>query len=261
MAISVKIVFEHSFSIRHADEGLLEPSGLTLARDGTLWTVSDDTRRLFHIDPQGALLGKIDIGNRGLEGITVDAAGHLWAVDEDSGKILHYDPETGEEILEQKVEDVDGFCAVEKWFEGNGNNGLEGIAFDPVRSEFLLLKESEPGLLIAVSDQMDRIVSVDLLDRTHGFSDNDRADRKLDFSGIGYDSLRDLFWIVSDEARRVYLFDRRRGRAVASFPLLLEDEHREVKKAEGIALDSTGTRLFVVSDKDARLYVYRVESE
>lgn len=261
MTVSIKIMSERSFSIRNADEGLTEPSGLGVAADGSFWTVSDNSRRLFHIDSQGSLIKKHDIANKNLEGITVDAEGHLWAVDENAAVILHYDSHTGEEISKHKLEDFDGFCAIEKWIEADDNKGLEGIAIDPLRSEFLVLKESQPGLLIALSDQLDRIVSTELLDRDRGFTDDDLSSGKIDYSGICYDSRRDLFWIVSDEARRVYLFDRRRGRALSSFPLHLKNEHDELEKAEGVALSRDGTRLYVVSDKEARFYIYRVESD
>lgn len=259
MTPSLSLRFERSISIRNEGEGLNEPSGLTMAPDGTLWTVSDDTRRVFRLDQQGNILGKFDIENQGLEGITVDEQGRLWAVDEDSGKILAYDSESGDQVAERKLRGLEGFCAVEQFFDDD-NNGLEGIACDPLRSELLVLKEAQPGLLIAVDDRLERIVSVDHLDESHGFCDDDLDSDRIDFSGICFDARRDLFWIVSDKARRVFAFDRRRGCTVISFPLSLDDQNGDIRKPEGVALNWDSTSLYVVSDKDATLSVFRVDS-
>jgi uncharacterized protein YjiK len=148
---------------------------------------------------------------------------------------------------------------VEKFFDDD-NNGLEGVAYDPLRSELLLLKEARPGLLIAVDDGLERIVAVDQFNKASGFRDDAVDTEQLDFSGICFDSQRDLFWIVSDRARRVWAFDRRRGRVLFSFPLTLAEENREIRKPEGVALDVDGKRLYVVSDMDATLSVFRVSA-
>lgn len=248
--------FEASCSIRDNERGLREPSGLALDPQGTLWTVCDQSRRLFQLDTNGQILAEREVGNKGLEGITFDAEGHILVVDEDAGKILKYDPATGKEIADRRLRDMQGFCAVASDFEGGGNNGLEGIAHDPLRSEILLLKEADPGLLIAVSDDLERIVAVDRLDESRGFVDGKRDAEVIDFSGLCYDSARDLFWIVSDQASRVFTYDRRRGRVTRYFSF--DTAGKPIRKAEGVTLDREAQHLYVVCDQDAELNRFRI---
>ncbi|QDT30684.1 SdiA-regulated [Gimesia panareensis] len=248
--------FETSFSIRHEDLGLLEPSGLALDPEGALWTVCDQSKRLFQIDTNGEILATRKVDNRGLEGITFDAEGNILVVDEDAGKILKYDPATGKEIADRRLKDMDGFCAVARYFEEAGNNGLEGITCDPLRSEILLLKEADPGLLIAVSDDLERIVAVDYLDGGRGFVDEELKPQAIDFSGLCYDRVRDLFWIVSDQASRVFTYDRRRGKVIQQFSFGAAG--KPIRKAEGVTLDRESKYLYVVSDADAELVRFRI---
>jgi uncharacterized protein YjiK len=254
---AMELEFEHTFSIKNKNAGLTEPSGLTCSSDGCLWTVSDDTRKVFRLDTQGQILSTIDVDSRGMEGLTIDSKGRLWVVDEDASRILALDPETGKEVRNRRLKDLKGYCAISEYFKGARNKGLEGITYDPVRSEILLLKEAKPGLLIAVDSKLKRLVAIDRLNRRNGFDDDD-SKSPLDFSGMCYDSARDLIWIVSDQRHRVYLFDRRQGRAVQSFDLNGGQGDRIIRKAEGVAVNPESNRLYIVSDKDAELSVFRI---
>ena len=84
---------------------------------------------------------------------------------------------------------------------------------------------------------------------------------KLDFSGIVYDQNRKHFWIVSDKGQRLFLYDWKQNQVIQSFTLGYgaNGEYKEIKKAEGVAIDPDSNRLFVVSDKEARLYVYNIQ--
>ncbi|WP_339734285.1 SdiA-regulated domain-containing protein [uncultured Gimesia sp.] len=261
MSNTLELEFESVFPIKHKAKGLSEPSGLALAPDGRLWTVCDESRKLFCIDPRGQILSTLDIDNEGLEGITFDAEGRVWAVDEDAAKIIVYDPQTGNQIAACKLKDLDGYCAVAADFKGNKNKGLEGMTFDPLRSEILLLKQASPGLLIAITTQMDRITAIDRLDERSGFTADNVDAKKLHFSGMCYDAARDLFWIVSDKAERVFTFDRRRGTVIQSLALKNTQTGDAIHDAEGIAVDVEAQRLYVVSDTEAELYVFRIVSE
>ena len=62
--------------IRDAASGLNEPSGLALDRQGTsLYTVSDDTKIIFNLDPQGRIIpdSSFHINVKDLEGLAVTA--------------------------------------------------------------------------------------------------------------------------------------------------------------------------------------------
>lgn len=257
----LELKFEGTISIEQKSAGLTEPSGLTCSSDGCLWTVSDDTRKIFRLDMQGQILSTLDVDCRGMEGLMIDPKGRLWVVDEDSSKILAFDSETGENVKIRRLKDVQGYCAISEYFKGAANKGLEGITYDPVRSEILLLKEAQPGLLIALDRKLKRLVAIDHLDRRNGFDDDDPQSPQ-DFSGMCYDSARDLFWIVSDQRHRVYLFDRRRGRSIQSFDLNGADLNggpdRVIRKAEGVAVNPDSSRLYIVSDQDAELSVFEI---
>ncbi|QDV53320.1 SdiA-regulated domain-containing protein [Gimesia fumaroli] len=260
MTNTLALEFESAFSIRQEAEGLSEPSGLALAPDGRLWTVCDESRKLFCIDRRGQVVSTLDIDNAGLEGITFDAEGRVWVVDEDATRIIVYAPQTGEKIAARKLKKLAGYCAVAADFKGHKNKGLEGMTFDPLRSEILLLKQASPGLLIAITSQMDRITAIDRLDERSGFTAENVKSKKLHFSGMCYDAARDLFWIVSDKAERIFTFDRRRGTVVQSLALKNTQTGDTIHDAEGIAVDVEAQRLFVVSDTRAELYVFRVVS-
>tara|TARA_R110002095_G_scaffold194767_3_gene173179 strand:+ start:2246 stop:3031 length:786 start_codon:yes stop_codon:yes gene_type:complete len=254
----LELEFETAFSIRREAAGLTEPSGLALAPDGSLWTVCDESRRLFRIDKQGQPLSTLKIDNRGLEGITFDAEGRVCVVDEDASKIIVYDPQTGVQITACKLKDLEGFCAIAEYFEDVENKGLEGITFDPLRSEILLLKQANPGLLIAITARLDRITAVDHLDERRGFAADNHDAEQLNFSGMCYDAARDLLWILNDKAECVYTYDRRRGTVIQSFALKNSQTGRAIRDAEGVAFDVESKRLYVVSDLDAELNVFRI---
>jgi len=94
----------------------------------------------------------------------------------------------------------------------------------------------------------------------NGFVDDEVKPHKVDYSGICYDPTRAAFWIVSDKAKRVYLYDPREDRVVQSAALgfAKDGKSKLVEKAEGVAYDADKKRLYIVSDKEVMLYVYDV---
>lgn len=250
--------YESSFSLKHKKADLCEPSGLALSPDGSLWTVCDESKRLFCINRQGEIISKLEISSKGLEGITFDAAGRIWTIDENRTRIIIFDSLTGDEITSRKLKKMDGYELISDDFKGDKNKGLEGMAYDPVRSEMLLLKQASPGMLIAVSLDLDQISTIDVLSKCNGFTVDEMKSKHIHFSGMCYDASRDLFWIVSDKAKCVFLFDRRQGSVVQTLPLEKKKPGRCVKDAEGVAFDAERQQLYVVSDDKAKLYVFRV---
>lgn len=254
MAEQLRLELESVFRIDHHEDGLREPSGLAMASDGTLWLVGDRKRFLFRIDQTGSILQRLRVDNRGLEGIAVGPGGNLWAVDEDSAKILQYDSSSGDELADFRLDELEGFEAIADGFERHANKGLEGIAFDPERNEWLLLKEDHPALLIAVNSDFTRIESVDDLNGDVGFQHESES---VDLSGICHDPSRDLFWIVSHEGASVFGYSRDDRRVTHRFDLC-SDDGKSIRQAEGVAIDPSGKRLFVVGDRDEKLFVYRL---
>jgi hypothetical protein len=111
-----------------------------------------------------------------------------------------------------------------------------------------------------LAQDLGSILGAHVLDATSGFVDDDADGTDVDFSGIQYDGTRSLFWIVSDKAKRLFLYDWNRDRVIQSAALGHEKdgEFREIEKAEGVAVDPRSHRLYVVSDAEARLYVFDV---
>jgi len=99
-----------------------------------------------------------------------------------------------------------------------------------------------------------------LLTSANGFSHPQVKQRKLDFSGLSYDSQRDTLWIASDKGQCLFHYDWKRDQVLQRLDLLLNDgsKSRRVRKAEGVAVDPQRGRVYVVSDRDAELYVFKL---
>ncbi|MEO0424847.1 MAG: SdiA-regulated domain-containing protein [Pseudomonadota bacterium] len=253
------------FAIKDKSLGLTEPSGLALASGGDgLWTVSDDTKRILRLDPEGKLLRdhSFEVPVSGLEAITTGADGStLYAVCEDTNEVLCLDLASEKVTRRRRLADMAGYEAIAHLFAGSdANKGLEGLAWNNDTARLFALKEGSPGLLIEISADLAAVCSHTSLGETNGFVDDDVAGDRLDFSGLCYDTTRRAFWIVSDRARRVFLYDPAAGRVLHSAPLgyAKNGQYRQISKAEGVAYDAQRKRLYVVCDEDARLYVYDV---
>jgi uncharacterized protein YjiK len=130
-----------------------------------------------------------------------------------------------------------------------------------------LLEESNPGLLAEVSSDLQTIQRHQVLNDKNGFSDREVTADQIDFSGICYDPRRNRFWIVSHKAQRLFLYDWENNKVIQSFRLGYGEngEYREIEQTEGVAIDPysdseepDSSRLYVVSDKEARQYVFDI---
>ncbi len=263
MSFSLTYLDRHKFDDH--GEGLTEPSGLVLAAgDDGFWTVSDDTKKVFKLDNNGDVEAgqSFEIPLKGLEGITLDRSGQfLIAVKEETNEFLRIEIATQEIAERMKLADMAGYDAVAPFFASGGENkGLEGVTWNGHNNTIFAVKEGKPGLLVEVAADLQRIEGHRLLNADNGFRDTNLSADKIDFSGLCYDTTRKAFWIVSDKAKRVYLYDGAANRVVHSAPLGygVDGDYEEVEKAEGIAVDPAANRLYVVSDKEARLYVFDV---
>ena len=72
-----------------------------------------------------------------------------------------------------------------------------------------------------------------------------------DYSGVTYDAQWGSFWIVSDQSRAIYLWDRVRG-VRQEYPLNLPN-------IEGVAIDPATNRIYTVSDSENKLYVWQYQ--
>lgn len=269
----LRLKYVAQYPLRNDALGLTEPSGLALARepDG-FWAVSDDTGRIFRLWLDGSvdIDATFPIRETGLEGIAhLPNGGFLLAVKEETNEILKIDIARRKVVARQRLTRMTGFDAVAEHFSSTvENKGLEGITIRPSDGAVFLLKEGQPGILARVSPDLATLVDHRVLGGANGFDDDAVPSRRIDFSGMTYDQNRDLFWIVSDKAKRLYLYDWNADAVRQSAPLSYERDGRTrpVRKAEGVALDLVADRLYVVQDQDdpgddVNLFVFSIDWE
>ena len=72
-----------------------------------------------------------------------------------------------------------------------------------------------------------------------------------DVSGIFYDSELKVLWILSDESQRIFKTDLS-GKPIEEFRI-------KIIQPEGITLNKTRTKLYIVSDRTENLYVFDLD--
>lgn len=199
-----------------------EPSGLGISPDGkSLWTVSDESRRVYHMDLQGRMLGQFETESKDLEGIAVIHEDSVAIIAERSRKLVIYD--SGGKLVRSFGIN----------FAGSDNAGPEGLAYDSQQKEFLVLKES-PGILVTVDMQGREL---------------ERTELKMaeDYSDLFFEQTRRQFWVLSDVSKSIHVLDHSL-KLLAAFAVNIDD-------LEGLAVHPETGRIYLVSDSQSRLYV------
>lgn len=259
----IELRYLDSKRVLFKSKGLREPSGLALATGGNhFWIVSDNASRIYRVGLDGELdrSGTIKIKLSGPEGITEDIARHrLIVVSENNSEIVKINLRNG--VTKRfSLRRMRGYAGNGLLFSRWGlNNGLEGVTVDPNSGAVFVLKEKSPRLLLELSPDLSTIRSLIPLTAAMGFVDDRVSDDKLDVSGIVYDPGRRAFWIVSDTAKRLFLFDPLTKKA-NSWPLTRGEGGRRLPNAEGVALSDDGNTLYIVNDDhgDSRLLSYEL---
>lgn len=260
------LIYIDRFKIKDKDEGLTEPSGLALAPGGDgLWTISDDTKKIFRLNLEGDLEKNrsFRLPKKGLEGITIDPTGtYLFTVKEENNTIIKIEIATQKVVEQLPLAAMDGYDAIAPSFnnDGKANKGLEGIAWNGKTGTLFVMKEGKPGLLMEISADLRSICAYQMLDEYNGFRD---PNVEPDFSGLCYDPHRDCFWVISDKAKRWFLYDWNANAVLQNDRLryIKKGKVKDIEKAEGVAISSEGDRLYVVSDEEARLYIFEIYSD
>lgn len=196
----------------------------------------------------------------------MDASGRAVMVQEGTNSVIRLERDTFEEVEIVALAQMTGFENIQEYFSATGSNkGLEGIAWNASSGTFFVLKEGKPPMLIELREDLRVILHHWILDQEYGFSVPEFPQEKLDVSGIGYDSRRDVFWLVSDKGQSLFIYDYHRQVITQRFPLGFRagDEkgigtYQRIEKAEGVAISPDGETLSIVSDKEARLYMYAI---
>lgn len=252
--------------IKNKKEGLEEPSGLARSHEqNALWTISDDTGKIFKLNLNGDLIKdeSFEIPIRGLEGITTDPTGKfLFVVQEEDNEIIKIEINSQKTVHRQRLAKMTGYEAISKHFSEDGaKKGIEGITWNNNTGTIFVLKERTPGLLLEISSDLRTIISHQELNRENGFHDNKVDADELDFSDLYYDSTKNLFWIISDEASKLFVYDNNVNQVLHSCSLKYEKKgkKRKLKKAEGITILPELNQLYIVCDEEAKLYLFEIQ--
>ncbi len=259
------LTYLNSFNIKDTSAGLLEPSGLVLSNKGNaLWTISDDTNKIFKINLTGQVKKKKSfiIPDTELEGIALIHDGQsLLVVKESLNELIIISVNEQKVMNRKKLEQIPGYEKIAHYFSTEINNkGLEGVTWNPISGNIFVLKEGEPGLLIEISSDLKHIINHHLLNKKNGFCDDKISAEEIDYSDIVYDQSINHFWIISDKAQSLFLYDWNNNQVIQTMKLSYSDngQYKEIIKAEGIALDTKKNRLYIVSDESAKLYVFDI---
>ena len=206
-----------------------EPSDLCLDRDGVhWWTVSDKTGLVYKLRLSDCAVVRT-LGYHGVdpEGIWQDPAdGTLYVTEERTREIVHMDS-TGKVLSKVSVAGLGG----------DANSGLEGITSGPVTGSFFVTQEKNPA----------RLVETDTAGTVLALHDVSYVG---DLSGVTHDPRRGQLVVVSDQSHKV-CWTSLAGELVSSWNI-------PVTKAEGIAIDTTRSRVYVVSDREEKFYEFRL---
>lgn len=205
-----------------------EPSGLAINSSGNiLYTVSDNTNKVYKMSTTGVILQTYDFVGNDLEGICSYTNGKLLLAEERTKRIIELTIATGVNTGHQMAYD-----------NNEANSGMEGIIYNGNENIIYFLNEKDPGKLFKVNSSFNILNSYNL-----NFAN--------DYSGMFYEASTDILWIVSDESQSINKCTTE-GELLDSFSI-------NVNKPEGIAL--ANNKIYVVSDSQETLYVFQKPNE
>ena len=264
--IRLELLVRHR--IRDQGLGLNEPSGLTLNRDGSvLYTVSDDTKEIFRLDLKGkvSVAESFFIGLDDLEGIAIRRHdSELLVVQEKTNSVVVVDLHNRKERCRRSLSSMTNYDTISHYFpDPPDNNGLEGITVNTSNDHVFVVKERRPGLLIELDASLTTILSTRVLQASQGFIHPELKADKLDFSGLCFDSSSDTIWIASDKGQCLFQYDLTSDTVVERLDLTTGTgaKSKKIRKPEGIAFDPERKKMYVVSDRDADLYVFQLHDD
>ena len=201
--------------------GIMEPSGLAYSpKTRQLYMVSDSRAAIFVIDTTGVVLSTLPVDGHDLEGIALTQnADTFYVAEETLSQITSFLPD-GTKIASFPIS-----------VRTNSSHGPEGLTIDSM-GHLLVINEKLPTMMLEYAG------TTEVRRTTLSYT--------TDISDICYDSATDAFWIVSDESQSVIKISRS--------GTLLGQWSSPVNQGEGIAF--IGNRMYIVSDADAKLYVF-----
>lgn len=220
-----------------------ETSGLTWHEpSNTLFTITGKIPKLAQLSPDGMLLREIELtGVADPEGVTALSDGRFALVDERRSTLVVFSlPFTNtldlSEALQIRLELLD-----EVFLEPD-NKGLEGLTWDAANSRFILAKERNPYALYTLE--------FDLANNSFGRLDRLPDDKLFvrDISGLALEPDTGHLLVLSDDSGLLLELDEL-GEPVSflSFIMGFNGLYKNIKQAEGVAIDSNGV-IYVVGE-------------
>ena len=204
-----------------------ECSGLCEYVDNLFLTVSDSLSKVYAIDKQGTIMDSLTYEGQNLEGVTyVSVSGHIFIVEENTNEVVELDS-LGNELNRFSIQ-VNNLIV---------KHGLEGITFDNVSNRLFLVSEKAPGLLIETS-----MAGAELSRHELSFAE--------DYSSIYFDHVLNKLWILSDDSGTLTCCDLN-GNPEKTWLT-------NIKKGEGLVVDSPNNQIYIISDKASQLFVFSI---
>ncbi|MDP3148844.1 MAG: SdiA-regulated domain-containing protein [Ignavibacteria bacterium] len=204
-----------------------EPSGITYDEiENVLWIVSGADQKIYKTNTAGVVLKKLSYTGEDLEGIALDSSGKsLWIVEERKRELIQLDLD-GSVLLKVSIP-----------LPGKSNSGLEGVAKNEQNTIFLL-NEKKPGKFVELNSDLTIKSQTEIY-----FAD--------DFSDMVYSAKEKCFFVLSDENRALYKWTKETG-VIQKFSL-------PKTKYEGVAVNSTADKFFLVNDETNELSIYSLK--
>jgi uncharacterized protein YjiK len=221
-AISLTLLNTYSIS------SVPEPSDLTYDKvNNQLFSVSD-TGNIYRLSVTGQLLQTYTFAGD-LEGVSMSGtANTLIVAIEDTYKLVEYNYLTGSKITH----------TMSYTNQGVTSSGIEGVTYNTLTGEVYFLNEKDPGALIVANS-------------SYNVTNEYPISFAGDYSACDFVDESGYLWIGSDQDSSVYKCTTD-GTVVQTFNL------GTLNKLEGIAIDYDRQILYVVTDGDAKLYVYQI---
>ncbi|MBI9070795.1 MAG: SdiA-regulated domain-containing protein [Melioribacteraceae bacterium] len=203
-----------------------EPSGLTFSNDGkNLITVSDANSTIYWMTFKGEIVKQISFDGYDYEAVTSLDKNTIAVALEDLREIK-YLTEAGKILFTHKTN-----------ITGEINKGFEGLAFNKKNHHTYIANEKNPCMLLELDDSL-QIISQTVINFVS------------DISGLFYEEKNDILWLISDESRALVKCDLK-GKLLKKYNIAIE-------KIEGIAVDSEKKLIYIVSDLDETLYIFKL---
>ncbi len=200
-----------------------ELSGLTLAADSILFSVSDHTGKVYKLNTHGELIDSFKISDNDFEGITTLPDNRIALVEE---KLMQIITITHSGIITNVINSN---------LSSEINNGFEGITYLPSDSTLLIANEKNPVAIYKFTLTGELISSREFVN-------------SADISGLFYQESKNILWILSEESNKIMK---------CNLDLEVLDEFViPDDKIEGIAV--SGNNIYLISDDSHRFYHYEI---